>query len=241
MIQYLQNWEGVTIEGLQSIWDGFDFTYILSILLGLVPSLLCITLHELSHGFVAYKLGDDTAKSRGRLTLNPLKHLDPMGLLMMLVFHVGWAKPVPVNMYRFKNPKRGMAVTALAGPASNLLIAVVFTLLYGVAYIPLRQSAVGFYFLQMIQLTAIISIGLGIFNLLPVPPLDGSKVLFSLMSDERYYKLMRYERYGGIVMLILVATGVLGKPLSAAIDAVYAWLMPLAQLACDGVFYLFYK
>ena len=156
-----------TIEGLQSIWDGFDFTYILSILLGLIPSLLCITLHELSHGFVAYKLGDDTAKSRGRLTLNPLKHLDPIGLLMMLVFHVGWAKPVPVNMYRFKNPKRGMALTALAGPVSNLLIAVVFMLLYGAAYIPLGRSAVGYYFLQMLQLTAIISIGLGIFNLLP--------------------------------------------------------------------------
>ena len=229
-----------TIEGLQSIWDGFDFTYILSILLGLIPSLLCITLHELSHGFVAYKLGDDTAKSRGRLTLNPLKHLDPVGLLMMLVFHVGWAKPVPVNMYRFKNPKRGMAATALAGPVSNLLIAVVFMLLYGAAYIPLGQSAVGYYFLQMLQLTAIISIGLGIFNLLPLPPLDGSKVLFSLMSDESYYKLMRYERYGGILMLILVATGVLGKPLSVAIDAVYAWLVPLAQLACNGVFYLFY-
>lgn len=229
-----------TIEGLQAIRDGFDFTYILSILLGLIPSLLCITLHELSHGFVAYRLGDDTAKSRGRLTLNPLKHLDPMGLLMMLVFHVGWAKPVPVNMYRFKNPKRGMAVTALAGPTSNLLIAVVFMLLYGAAYIPLGRSAVGGYFLQMIQLTVIISIGLAVFNFLPLPPLDGSKVLFSLMSDESYYKLMRYERYGGIVMLILVATGVLGKPLSIAIDAVYSWLVPLAQLACDGVFYLFY-
>ena len=153
-----------TIEGLQAIRDGFDFSYILSILLGLIPSLLCITLHELSHGFVAYRLGDDTAKSRGRLTLNPLKHLDPMGLLMMLVFHVGWAKPVPVNMYRFKNPKRGMAVTALAGPASNLLIAVVFMLLYGAAYIPLGRSAVGGYFLQMIQLTVIISIGLAVFN-----------------------------------------------------------------------------
>lgn len=230
-----------TINGLQSIWDGFDFTYILSILLGLIPSLLCITLHELSHGFVAYKLGDDTAKSKGRLTLNPLKHLDPIGLLMMLVFHVGWAKPVPVNMYRFKNPKRGMALTALAGPVSNLLIAVVFMFLYGAAFIPLGRSSVGYYFLQMIQLTAIISIGLAIFNFLPLPPLDGSKVLFSLMSDERYYKLMRYERYGGIVMLILVATGVLGKPLSIAIDAVYAGLVPLAQLACDGVFYFFYK
>ena len=120
--------EVAPIDGVQSFWDGFDFTYILSILLGVIPSLLCITLHELSHGLVAYKLGDDTAKSRGRLSLNPLKHLDPVGLLMMLVFHVGWAKPVPVNMYKFKDPKRGMAVTALAGPVSNLIIAVIFML-----------------------------------------------------------------------------------------------------------------
>lgn len=230
-----------TIDGIKSIWDGFDFTYILSILLGLVPSLLCITLHELSHGYVAYKLGDDTAKNKGRLTLNPIKHLDPMGLLMMLVFHVGWAKPVPVNMYRFKNPKRGMAVTALAGPVSNFIIAIVFMFIYGALYIPLGRSSVGGYFLQMIQLTAIISLGLGIFNLIPIPPLDGSKVLFSLMSDESYYKLMRYERYGSIIMLILVATGVLGKPLSNAIDALYSWLIPIAQFAYNGVFYIFYK
>lgn len=229
------------INGVQSIWDGFDFTYILSILLGVIPSLFCITLHELSHGLVAYKLGDDTAKSRGRLTLNPLKHLDPMGLLMMLVFHVGWAKPVPVNMYKFENPKRGMALTALAGPGCNLLIAVVFMLIYGAAYIPLGMSSVGQYFLQMIQLTAILSIGLAIFNLIPIPPLDGSKVLFSLLNDEAYYKLMRYERYSGIVMLLLVATGVLGRPLNYAIDTVYSWLVPLAQTACDGIFYLFYN
>lgn len=170
--------EVTPINGVQSFWDGFDFTYILSILLGVIPSLLCITLHEMSHGLVAYKLGDDTAKRQGRLSFNPLKHLDPVGLLMMLVFHVGWAKPVPVNMYKFKNPKRGMAVTALAGPMSNLLIAVVFMLIYGAAYVPLGRSSVGIYFLQMIQLTAVLSIGLAIFNLLPVPPLDGSKVLF---------------------------------------------------------------
>ena len=100
-----------TIGTLRTIWDGFDFTYLVSILLGVIPSLLCITLHELSHGYVAYLLGDDTAKRAGRLTLNPLKHLDPIGLLMMLVFRFGWAKPVPVNMMRFKHPKRGMAVT----------------------------------------------------------------------------------------------------------------------------------
>lgn len=228
------------IDGVQSIWDGFDFTYILSILLGVIPSLLCITLHELSHGLVAYWLGDDTAKSRGRLTLNPIKHLDPVGLLMMLVFHVGWAKPVPVNMYKFKNPKQGMAVTALAGPGSNLLIALVFMLLYGAAYVPLGMSAVGSYFLQMIQLTAIMSIGLAVFNLIPIPPLDGSKVLFSLLRDEDYYKLMRYERYGGIIMLVLVATGVLGRPLNYLIDLIYSGLIPLAQAACDAVVYLFY-
>ena len=228
------------IDSVQSIWDGFNFTYILSILLGVIPSLLCITLHELSHGLVAYWLGDDTAKSRGRLTLNPIKHLDPVGLLMMLVFHVGWAKPVPVNMYKFKNPKQGMAVTALAGPGSNLLIALVFMLLYGAAYVPLGMSAVGSYFLQMIQLTAIMSIGLAVFNLIPIPPLDGSKVLFSLLRDEDYYKLMRYERYGGIIMLVLVATGVLGRPLNYLIDLIYSGLIPLAQAACDAVVYLFY-
>ena len=228
------------IDSVQSSWDGFDLTYILSILLGVIPSLLCITLHELSHGLVAYWLGDDTAKSRGRLTLNPIKHLDPVGLLMMLVFHVGWAKPVPVNMYKFKNPKQGMAVTALAGPGSNLLIALVFMLLYGAAYVPLGMSAVGSYFLQMIQLTAIMSIGLAVFNLIPIPPLDGSKVLFSLLRDEDYYKLMRYERYGGIIMLVLVATGVLGRPLNYLIDLIYSGLIPLAQAACDAVVYLFY-
>lgn len=228
------------IEALRTIWEGADFTYILSILLGVIPSLLCITLHELSHGYAAYKLGDDTAKRMGRLTLDPFKHLDPIGLLMMLVFHVGWAKPVPVNMYNFKDPKKGMALTALAGPLSNILIAVVAMLLYGALYIPLGMSRVGAYFLQMIQLTASMSIGLGIFNLLPLPPLDGSKVLFSLLSDEAYYKLMRYERYGGIVMLVLVATGILGKPLSIAIDTVYSWLVPLAQAALDLVLKLFY-
>lgn len=230
-----------TIGTIRSIWDGLDFTYLLSIILGLVPSLICITLHEVSHGLVAYKFGDDTAKAAGRLTLNPLKHLDPMGLLMMLVFHVGWAKPVPVNMFRFSRPKQGMAITALAGPVSNLIIAIVFMFLYGVGYIPLGMSAVGGYFLLMLQLTAYISLGLAVFNLIPISPLDGSKVLFALMPDEKYYKLMRYEKYGSIIMFALVATGVLGQPLSAAIDALYALLIPIAQGGCDIIFYLFYK
>lgn len=233
---------GVSVisSAVRSIWDGFDFTYILSILLGLIPSLLCITLHELSHGYVAYRLGDNTAKERGRLTLNPLKHLDVMGLLMMLVFHVGWAKPVPVNMYKFKNPKRGMAITALAGPVSNFLIAAVFLFIFGALYIPLSFSKVGIYVLDMLRLTAYMSLGLGLFNLIPLPPLDGSKVLFSVLSDEGYYKLMRYEKYGMLLMILLVSTGVIGRPLSNAIDVVYSGLIPVAQFACDTVFRLFY-
>lgn len=217
------------ISTWQTILNGFDLSYLLSILLSVIPSLLCITLHELSHGLVAYKLGDPTAKSAGRLTLNPLKHLDPVGLLMLVAFHVGYAKPVPVNMYRFKNPKRGMAVTALAGPVSNVVIAVVFLFLYGLAAAPLGGSAAGKYLLRMLNLTATISIGYAIFNMLPIPPLDGSKVLLAVLSDEGYLRLMRYERYGSLLLLALVWGGILGRPLLTAIGAVYDLLFPVAQ------------
>jgi len=219
------------VDALRSIWEGFDFTYLLSILLGVIPSLVCITLHELSHGLVAYRLGDDTAKRAGRLTLNPLKHLDPMGLVMMLVFRFGWAKPVPVNMMNFKNPKRGMAVTALAGPGCNLLITVVFLFLYGALLTPLSGSEAGKTILELLELTAYISLGFCIFNLIPVPPLDGSKILFSALSDSAYWKLMRYERYGSIALIALVWTGVLGRPLSRLIRDVFGLLFPIAQAA----------
>ena len=219
------------MDALRSIWEGFDFTYLLGILLGVIPSLICITLHELSHGFVAYRLGDDTAQRAGRLTLNPLKHLDPMGLLMMLVFHFGWAKPVPVNMMRFKNPKKGMALTALAGPGCNLLITVVFLFLYGALQKPLAASSAGKTVLELLELTAYISLGFCIFNLIPVPPLDGSKILFSALSDSAYWKLMQYERYGSIMLIVLVWTGVLGRPLSRLIRGAYELLFPIAQAA----------
>ncbi len=180
---------------------------------------------------MACRLGDDTAKRAGRLTLNPLRHLDPMGLLMMVVFRFGWAKPVPVNMMNFKKPKLGMAVTALAGPACNLLITVVFLLLYGLFYSVLDGGTVGNIVLELLELTAYISLGFCIFNLIPVPPLDGSKVLFSALSDQGYLKLMRYERYGSILLLVLVWTGVLGRPLSRLIRAAFELLFPIAQTA----------
>lgn len=126
-----------------NIWKNLDWTVPVQIVMNILPSLLCITLHELSHGYVAYRLGDTTAKDAGRLTLNPIKHIDIMGLLMMVVFRFGWAKPVPVNMYRFKNPKKGMAVTALAGPACNFLLAGVFLFLYGLLFYPLYTGRRG--------------------------------------------------------------------------------------------------
>ena len=154
-----------------------------------------------------------------------------MGLLMMLVFRFGWAKPVPVNMMRFKNPKRGMALTALAGPGCNLLITVIFLFLYGLLLKPFQGSTVGEIVLELLELTAYMSLGFCIFNLIPIPPLDGSKVLFSALSDQTYWKLMHYERYGSIALMLLVWTGILGKPLSRLIQGAYRMLIPVAQAA----------
>ena len=227
------------IDILKDIWSCFDFSYLISILISVIPSLFCISFHEFSHGLVAHWLGDDTAKNAGRLTLNPIKSLDITGLLMLIIFHVGWAKPVPVNMYKFKNPKRGMALTALAGPLSNMLLAVVFIFLYGFFYVPCGESKLGEYVSEMLILGGYMSIGLAIFNLIPVPPLDGSKVLFSFLSNEKYYKLMRYEKYFSVIMIVLVATGLIGKPLSRAIYDTLNALTPVADSACSLYLKLF--
>ena len=214
-----------------NIWKNLDWTVPVQIVMNILPSLLCITLHELSHGYVACRLGDTTAKDAGRLTLNPIKHIDIMGLLMMVVFRFGWAKPVTVNMYRFKNPKKGMALTALAGPACNFLLAGVFLFLYGLLFYPLHTGGtVAETVLQLIYTTAYLSLSLAVFNLIPIPPLDGSKVLFSLIPDESYFKLMRYERYGMILLLVLVSTKVLGGPLSTATSWLFDKLFVLARL-----------
>ena len=174
----------------------------------IIPALLCITIHELAHGFTAYKLGDTTAKNMGRLTLNPIKHIDPVGLLMMLVMRFGWAKPVPVDMRNFKHPKWYMAVTALAGPVSNIILASVMMMVFGAVIVFLAGANSGSFITDfiftVIYNTIYISIALAVFNMLPLPPLDGSKVLFSLLPENTYYKLMRYERFGMIALLIIV-------------------------------------
>ncbi|MCI5753466.1 MAG: site-2 protease family protein [Clostridiales bacterium] len=202
-----------------SVWQGLDWSVPLELLFSAAASLLCITLHELSHGYVAWKLGDPTAKEQGRLTLNPLRHIDWLGLVMMIAFKFGWAKPVPVNMYRFHNPKKGMALTALAGPVSNVLLTCLALFLYGLTYAFLsRGGLVANGVLEMLGTIAYLSLALAVFNIIPIPPLDGSKVLFSFLSQQNYNRLMRYERYGMLLLLLLVATRVLGAPLSSAVS-----------------------
>ena len=191
-----------------------DWWGLLTLLITAAASLLCITLHELSHGFVAWRLGDPTAKNAGRLTLNPIKHLDLFGLLMMLIAKVGWAKPVPVDMRYFKHPKQGMAITALAGPAANFLTALAATaaasLIYHVA--PLRPVWVAV--LCFLSNMSLLGVGMGLFNLIPISPLDGSKILFALLPNRIYYKILRYEKYVMGLLIVLVLLGVFDRPLS---------------------------
>ena len=191
--------------------------------------MLSFTFHELSHGFVAYKLGDDTAKNAGRLTLNPIKHIDVVGLILIIVSGFGWAKPVPINMNSFKKPKEGMAISALAGPVSNLLLAAVALLIFGFVAAPLgKAGSGGDFLLQLLYTTAYINCVLAVVNIIPIPPLDGSKVLFSLLPEREYYKLMQYERYGLIILLILVVTHTITPILTTGVSWVFDVLLPIA-------------
>ena len=215
----------IALGTLTDLWNSLDFSAMLSALLRLLAVLLCLTVHETCHGLAAYALGDPTAKREHRLSLNPLHHIDWFGLACMLVLGFGWAKPVPVDMRYFRKPKQGMALTALAGPVSNFVLAVLalfcakpFFTLTGGAY----WSELLFNFLIT---TAYLSVGLGLFNLIPISPLDGSKVLFAFLPDSAYEKLMRCERYGMLLLLALIWLGVGDNALSAAIDGVFAFLV----------------
>lgn len=171
--------------------------------LSAVAALIILTIHEYAHAYTAYRLGDNTARNLGRLSLNPIKHLDPFGAICMVFFHFGWAKPVPINARNFKNPKRDFALTALAGPAINLICAFFSAFLYLLILALLRDVTFESSFLfslvknalLFIYLFHFINVGIGIFNLIPIPPLDGSRLLNVILPPKQYFGIMRYERY----------------------------------------------
>ncbi len=216
------------------------FSQLIPYLLSLPVILLALSVHEASHGFMADKLGDPTAKGLGRLTLNPLKHLDLLGFLCMLFFRFGWAKPVPINTRYFKKPRRDMALTAAAGPVSNVLLSVVFAALLrldlffmdryfaeDLASALLRMQgyaaevSVGFHMMTvltyMLYIGVLLNISLAVFNLIPIPPFDGSRIAYVFLPPKLYFKVMQYERYIMIVILLLLwFTPILGNLVSSA-------------------------
>ena len=210
------------MQYLTNLWDALDFGSLESILLRLAAVFLCLTIHETCHGLAAYALGDPTAKRAHRLSLNPLRHIDWIGFFMMIVAGFGWAKPVPVNPNYFKKPKEGMAITALAGPVSNFLLALALLLAARLVYLrALMTGTLPETLFSFLVNTASLSVGLGLFNLVPVPPLDGSKVAAVLLPDRAYNWLMRYEQLGMVLLVVIISVGIGSNALDVAIRWVF--------------------
>ena len=208
-------------------------------LLYVIPcALFALTVHETAHGWMAFKLGDPTARNLGRLTLNPAKHLDPVGTLCMILFHFGWAKPVPINTRYFRKPRRDMALTAAAGPISNFILAFLGLLVRQIllavfsAFPPTSSFT---YYLQYAAVMLftyfhILNLSLGLFNLIPVPPLDGSRIFLVWLPAKYYFGVMKYERYIQLGLLLLLWTNLLTIPLSSAVSLISGgmeWLIGL--------------
>lgn len=189
-----------------------------------IPLLLALTCHEVAHGYVAYLLGDPTAKNAGRLTLNPLKHLDPIGTIIFFVAKIGWAKPVPVDPRHFKDPQRGMLLVALAGPATNFILAVLFAILYkALLRVPVpEEHSLVFNLLwaaaAMSQAGVFVNLILGVFNLVPIPPLDGANILAGFLPRRLAYKYLSFGRYGVLLILgLVVASNIFGLNILGAL------------------------
>ena len=222
------------MKTLNTVFRNLNWSYLINLLMWVVPALICVSVHETFHGLASYVLGDKTAKQQKRISLNPLRHIDPIGLIMLVVFRVGWAKPVSVDMRNFKKPKRDMALTALAGPLSNMLLSGLLLFIIGLLFRALITGTVGKTALEFLRMTATLSMFLGIFNLIPIPPLDGSKILLAFLPDSAYQKLMRYERYGMFLIIALMLSGILGKPL----DMVFTFVLEKLSVFTQAGYYL---
>lgn len=194
-------------------------SYLYTIISRIIVLITVIPIHECAHGWMASKMGDDTAKSQGRLTLNPLRHMDPLGSLLLIISGFGWAKSVPVNAYRFRNRKLGMAVVALAGPVANILMALVVLFLYKViGYVSIIAGISSAVFMQavlaVLQGIVLVNVSLAVFNLLPIPPLDGSRLITLILPERIYFKIMQYESIVFIALFVLLFSGILSTPLN---------------------------
>ena len=234
------------MTALTEWFQGIDLSRIIEWIMFAAAALIAICVHESSHALSALWLGDDTAKRMGRISLNPLHHLDVVGFLMMVVVHFGWAKPVPISPYRMtkvKNPKVGMALTAAAGPLSNVILALLFDFGFCVGFEFYRQGVLTgtmgakgwlYYLCLFLYRCFMLNAGLAVFNLIPISPLDGSKILAIFLPDKAHAWLMRYERYGFAILAVLLFTGILSGPLNFLVtglmDGVDAVVEPLARL-----------
>lgn len=190
---------------------------------------LAITVHEFAHGMAAYKLGDPTAKYEGRLTLNPLSHMDPIGAVCMVLFRFGWAKPVPINPMYFRDRKRDTAITAAAGPLSNILMAFISAVLIAPFMILIKpnfSNVITYFIEKLLYECAYLNIYFAAFNLIPFPPLDGSKILGAFLSQENYMKLLQYERFAYPLLIIFMISGLLSRVLSIIVTPLISlWTM----------------
>jgi len=204
----------------------FSSLSITNLLIKLLVLITALPMHEAAHAWAASKLGDNTARNQGRITLNPMKHLDLFGSLAMIVVGFGWAKPVQINPRNFKNPKVGMALSSLAGPMSNVLLAFILMVIFRVLLF-FNLDIGSFYDVLIIMMS--LNIGLAVFNLLPIPPLDGSRIATLFLSQRTYFKIMQYEQYIFIGLFVLIYTGILSKPLMFLINLLYEILMNLTS------------
>lgn len=205
----------------------FDAAFWQDLVISLPAILIALSFHEFAHGYVAYRLGDLTPKYQGRLTVNPLAHLDPIGTIMLIFAHFGWAKPVMVNPLKFRgNMQRGMMLVALAGPLTNLFIALIGAILYNlVRYMPIDA-----FFKYSLDYLVIINLSLAFFNLIPVPPLDGSKILAGLLPYHMKDIVYKLEMYGPIILIMIIVSGVTDKILWPMVVTTYNFLMNITGI-----------